>query len=172
MPVRPTLVLEPRYAARALVGVVEVNKAMMRAAGPNRPRVIPLIQSRRIRYSRVDPDEHWQTYDEVMAALERDGVAYCDCEDLACLSAAEMQVDEQGPYFDPMAQPYVYKSGPRLSHVIVDSQRFGYLDPSKTAGMGWAEEELSGRRPASRRPQVQDADLVLGCHAIARHLVP
>ncbi len=123
-----------------LSGLVAVNRAQMERAGPGRPRIRDLIASGQLRYSPVDPNEHWQTYDEVLGVMERDGAAYADCEDLASMAAAEMNIDQGAADYDPSARVVVYRTGPSMSHVIVESKRFGHLDPSKSAGMGWRDD--------------------------------
>lgn len=139
MPVRPSFVLSPQDAERLLqLGLLPLNMEQMAAAGPRRPRIRDLILARKIRYSRQDPTEHWQTYNELVRGVQEQGVIYADCEDLATVTAAEMR-DPADPYHDPGAYPIVYRTGPRMSHVIVRSPRFGDLDPSITAGMGWDE---------------------------------
>lgn len=148
MPVRPTLELSPEDAAVLLnEGLVGVNRAQMLRRGHGRPRVEDLIRSGKLRYSRRDPEERWQTYEDLVGAVERDGVAWGDCEDLASAAAAEISLES-----DPRTRTHVYRTGPRMSHVVVASERMGLLDPSIAAGMGW-NEEMSGAQP--RPPGVQ-----------------
>lgn len=132
MPVRPTLELSAEDAAILLnEGLVGVNRAQMLRRGPGRPRVRDLIASGQLRYSPVDPDEHWQTYEDVLGAIQARGVALADCEDLAGMAAAEEDLDG-----DTGARTTVYRTGPNMNHVVVASPRFGLLDPSISAGMG------------------------------------
>lgn len=140
MPVRPTLIVGAEDAALLLGGLLAVDMDQMRRAGPNRPRVLDLIKSRRLKYSRYDPDEHWQTYGEMVAGVAKDGVWDGDCEDLATAMAAEMRLGDS-ELVDPGAWPSVYRTGARMNHVVVESPRYGRLDPSKWAGMGWDESE-------------------------------
>lgn len=113
-------------AARMIQGLQAVDRAQMLRAGKDRPRVRHLIRRGALRYRRRDDREHWQTYRELL--LSRGG----DCEDLAAAYAAELQVDG----WDPDARAVVYHVRPGLSHVVVYSPRYGWIDPSRLAGMG------------------------------------
>lgn len=137
MAVRPTLELGAQDAQALLFGLMLVNMQQMSRAGPNRPSVIKLIHQRKLKYSRVDPLEEWQTYDQMLAGVAKKGFEFADCEDLATVAAAEMRLG--GPWYDPGAEPMVYRVNPKLSHVIIKSPRFGLIDPSINAGMGWDE---------------------------------
>lgn len=118
-----------------LQGLVAVDVAQMQRAGPNRPRVRHWIEAGELRYSRRDPREHWQDYDTLRAEIETHGYAYADCEDLASLAAAEYRVDG----IDPRAGVHVYRTAPRVSHVVVLRGNGSLEDPSVAAGMGWDE---------------------------------
>ena len=86
MPLHPTLSLSPEDASHLLnSGLVGVDVHQMQRAGLNRPRVLDLIRTGRLKYLRRDPHEHWQTYDELMGAVKAEGVGTGDCEDLAGL---------------------------------------------------------------------------------------
>lgn len=150
MPVRPRFELPPSDANILLGattapdgsgGFLGVQVAQMLRAGPTRPRIRNLISDGQIRYSARDPHEKWISYEQAMVKIGENGYVELDCEDIASLVAAEMRVSgppwQQGPTpdFDPQATVDVYRSAPRTLHVIVDSPRFGRLDPSKTAGM-------------------------------------
>lgn len=136
MAVRPALRLNPVDAAIALNGgPLAVNIAQMRRAGPNRPKIVDLVRTGRLRYSAYDPREHWQTYDELLEQLNRYGYAIGDCEDLSLALAAELQLGD-GPFRDPHAKTSVYRTGPQMSHVVVDSPLHGRIDISRLAGMG------------------------------------
>ena len=149
MPVRPTLALQAQDARLLLAGgLLAVDMRQMRDAGPNRPRIIDLIKAKKLRYSRFDPEEHWQTWDEMMDQIGRHGVAEADCEDLATALAAELRLGDSR-LVDPDALPDVYRTGPRMNHVVVSSPRYGRLDPSEWAGMGW--DELSGTAGRTHR---------------------
>ena len=140
MPLYPTLELSAEDASHMLNGgLLGVDTHQMRRAGSGRPRIVALIRSGRLRYDRRDPREHWQTYDELIRGIEEDGAASGDCEDLATAAAAEMRLDVGAAYHDPDATVMVYRSKPRTSHVIVNSPRFGLLDPSVGGGMGAPE---------------------------------
>lgn len=146
--VHPRMDLRTAEAASMLDGVVSVNLAQMSRAGLPRG-VFPVlqgIQQRRVRYERLDPDEHWQTWRELVSQMGGlgvvhvgeggrvsfggSGVARGDCEDLSTAVTAELL------YNGVPARTYVYKSGPRLYHVVVKTDRWGLLDPSRAAGMG------------------------------------
>lgn len=136
--VRPTLSLDAADAAQLLnTGLIGVNMRQMRLLGPTRPRIHELIKGGLLKYSPYDPDEEWQDYKTILRKLKENGEVAADCEDLASAAAAEMQVDTFAWYHDPLARPVVYKSGPRLAHVVVYSPKYGkLLDPSVAAGMG------------------------------------
>lgn len=129
-----------------LSGLVTVDVEQMRRAGPARPRIEALIASGALVYEGADESEHWQTYDDLIGAVRRDGIAYGDCEDLAAALAAEWRVDG----VDPQARTFVYRvpnSG--IAHVVTASRVRGfpgppgwglgpgwmYVDPSVSAGM-------------------------------------
>lgn len=147
--VHPTISLRTEEAASMLDGVVSTNLAQMRHA--NLPKglypILSGIQAGRVKYDRLDPDEHWQTWRELVAQIggldvvQSQGsgtapifggtaIARGDCEDLSSSVAAEFL------YNGIPARTYVYKSGPRLYHVVVKTDRWGLLDPSRAAGMG------------------------------------
>lgn len=134
MPVRPLLQIEPEDAAALLGGgLVAVNVGQMRRLRPQgAPSVAELIRSGRLRYSNIDPAEHWQTYEQIIGELNAAGFAEADCEDLASLAAAEYQFTGE----DPGATVYVYRTGPRMSHVVVQRSSGALEDPSLAAGMG------------------------------------
>lgn len=116
-------------------GLVGVDVGQMAAAGPRRPRIWRLIREGRLRYQKRDPFEHWKTYDELIGQLQAQGYATADCEDLAAAGAAEMRLDRNWRFHDPGASTFVYRSAPKVSHVIIRSPRFGLLDPSVGGGM-------------------------------------
>jgi len=130
--IRPLIRIKANEAKALLNGgIVGVNRQQMMARGPNRPRLIDLIRSGKVVYSAFDPDEEWWTYDQVLDMIARDGVAYVDCEDLAGILAAELQVDGT----DPRAFVHTYRAVNHTWHVVVGSPVFGWLDPSVAAGM-------------------------------------
>lgn len=135
-----------------LYGVLAMNIDQLRRH-PEYPSVRQLIQEKKIRYRQADPDEHWQTYRELVEQVSRDGVAYGDCEDLAPALAAEDRVR-----YGVASMPLAYSPHAGLFHVVTavptsgvravyggswpkaaggPSVR-GYVlqDPSAAAGMG------------------------------------
>ncbi len=139
--VHPTLHLEPWEAEYMLLGLVATNMAQMARAGPARPRVLDMIRTGKLRYSRIDPDDHWQTYAEVLDQLRQHPYAEADCEDLSGLLAAEMRLQGQ----DPRARPVLHRTGPHMLHVRVLSPRYREIyDPSVWAGMGSGDESRMG----------------------------
>ena len=92
--------------------------------------MIAAIQRGAIRYRRADPREVWKTYTQLLDD------SWGDCEDLAAAVTAELILAG-----DPNAHVFVYLSNPgkRTHHVVVWSDWWGFLDPSRTAGMGWNE---------------------------------
>lgn len=136
--IRPLLELGVDDASAMLTGLVAVDVRQMQRAGPNRPRVRDWIEAGELRYSRRDPREHWQSYDQIRREIEAHGYAYADCEDLASMAAAEYRVDG----IDPAATIHVYKTAPRVSHVVVRRGTGQLEDPSVAAGMGWDEPRM------------------------------
>lgn len=128
----PMIQLGPEDAAHLLSGgMLSVNVAQMRKAGPNRPRIHELIKSRRLRYKSFDPEEEWVTYSQAVERIQAAGFVEVDCEDIATLVAAELVADG----LDPEARPVVYQSGAKLFHVVTHTARWGYLDACISAGM-------------------------------------
>lgn len=128
----PLLHLNADDAAQMLSGgQLAVNVNQMRKAGPNRRRIYQMIAAKQLRYKREDPEEEWVSYDQVCAEIERNGVAYVDCEDFATLIAAELVADG----VDIGARPVVYKSADHLYHVVTWSPVYGYLDGCIPGGM-------------------------------------
>ena len=131
--VHPYFNLNADEAANLLDGLVSVNLSQIDKAGgfSGAPRfpILAGIQQGRVRYRRADPREHWQSWRELNEQMQRGGKAYADCEDLSSAVAAELLAAGQ------TARTYVYKSGPRLYHVVVKTDRWGLLDPSRAAGM-------------------------------------
>lgn len=122
----PYFRLETHEAARLLDGLVSVDRGQIKRSKLGRGRfpVIEGIQRGKIRYKRADPNEHWKTWNQVR--FSGDG----DCEDLTSAVVAELQFN------GIPARTYVYKSGPKLYHVVVQTKRWGIMDPSRAAGMG------------------------------------
>ena len=130
--VHPYISVGTADAANLLDGIVSAGLGQMRRAKAS-PKAMPIlrgIQQGTVRYVRRDPREHWQTWSELNQQLARTGKAGGDCEDLASAVAAELL------YAGEKARTYVYQSGPKLYHVVVHTDRWGLLDPSRAAGMG------------------------------------
>lgn len=129
--VRPSIRVATPDAANLLDGIFSVNLGQMRRSGAS-PHGMPIlrgIQTGRVKYNRRDPEEEWQTWDQLVKQFEGGGTAEGDCEDLSAAVAAEMT------FAGEPARTYVYKSGPTLYHVVVKSRRWGVMDPSRAAGM-------------------------------------
>jgi hypothetical protein len=125
-------------ASHLLKGLVAVNRAQikrMKAKGMKEPfPIIKAIQEGRLKYKRLDKGEHWQTWQEMYNNVNNDKLSGtieggADCEDLSSAVAAEL-LEAGIP-----ARTYVYKSKPKLFHVVVLTDKWGFLDPSRDAGM-------------------------------------
>lgn len=135
--VSPKIRVTPDEAAALLQGIVAVNLQQMRRrvpkfAGARQSGHFPVltgIQNGTVRYERLDPDEEWKTWGQLNEELEASGHASGDCEDLSTAVAAELR------FAGIPARTYVYKSGPSLYHVVVKTDKWGVLDPSRAAGM-------------------------------------
>jgi len=134
----PKFNITSRDASHLLQGLVAVNRAQIKRAkakGMKEPfPIIKAIQEGRLRYKRQDKGEHWQTWDEMMKNANSPKFAGtieygADCEDLSSAVAAEL-LEAGIP-----ARTYVYKSRPKLFHVVVLTKKLGFLDPSRDAGM-------------------------------------
>ena len=134
MPIRPTLEITPGDAQALLGGgLVAVNLRQMQRMRPKgAPSVFDLIRSGRLRYSRIDPQEQWQTYEQIVRDINATGSTDADCEDLASLVVAEYRYTG----FDPGATVFVYGTTPTVSHVVVRRSNGSLEDPSVAAGMG------------------------------------
>lgn len=152
MSISPHFEMSGDEARGLLYGLLESNKIQLRKY-PEMPSVRKLIQDKKIIYKRADPDEHWQTYKELVDQVAFNGVAYGDCEDFATAIAAEDQVR-----YGVQSLPYAYSPRPGLFHVVtaVPTDQFGkipsghwpaaqgvnpkagytFQDPSAAAGMG------------------------------------
>jgi len=134
----PKFNITSRDASHLLQGLVAVNRAQIKRAkakGMKEPfPIIKAIQEGRLRYKRQDKGEHWQTWDEMMKnansqKLSRTIEYGADYGDLSSAVAAEL-LEAGIP-----ARTYVYKSRPKLFHVVVLTKKWGFLDPSRDAGM-------------------------------------
>lgn len=127
----PKFKLNSTDASYLLEGLVRVNQAQHKRytkKGEDPFAIIKAIQTGKIRYKRSDPEEHWITYKEMLEGSKK-GTFGADCEDLSAAVVAELRnagID---------ARTYVFKARPGLFHVIVKTERWGFLDPSVSAGM-------------------------------------
>jgi hypothetical protein len=125
-------------AAHLLQGLVAVNRAQIQRARKSgmkdRFPIIKAIQNGDLKYKRIDKGEHWQTWEEMMKSTGNPNTKGriefgADCEDLSSAVVAEL-LEAGIP-----ARIYVYKAGGRLFHVVVKTDHWGFLDPSRDAGM-------------------------------------
>ena len=97
------------------------------SGGDPETSMIDAIMRGDVVYSRHDPNEHWQSFNEVLAAGEG------DCEDLSAAVVAEMQLAGRNAFVG------IEKSGEDLWHATVNVYNpdgsITNLDPSKWAGM-------------------------------------
>ena len=139
-------------AKHFLPALVNINVEELREH-PEWPSVRQLIDQGKIQYRLADPQEHWQTYRELVEQIQQSGVAYADCEDLASAVAAEDRAR-----YGVMTEAWPYQPRPGLFHVVAavptaSATRFGagsrwplaqgatrpgfvLQDPSAAAGMG------------------------------------
>jgi hypothetical protein len=135
--IHPKIEVTAEEAAHLLEGLVRVDVSQLQkstGAQPGFGRSSPMpilrgIQAGTVRYDAFDPDEEWKTWSQLVGELQTKGKAVGDCEDLSSAVAAELR------FAGIPARTYVYKSGPRLYHVIVATEKWGYLDPSRQSGM-------------------------------------
>jgi hypothetical protein len=113
MSISPYFRMTGSEARGLLYGLMESDKIQLRD-NPSLPSVRKLIDDGKIKYRRADEEEHWQTYREMVEAVQNDGIAYADCEDLACAIAAEDQVR-----YGVLSLPYAYSPRQGLFHVVV-----------------------------------------------------
>lgn len=91
------------------------------------PDIRQAIKKGRVKWKPEPPgDEH---FDDAATVLKR---GWGDCDDLAPWLAASMRASGEAPD----AFPFVYKSGAKRWHAVVDRGDGKVLDPSKWAGMG------------------------------------
>ena len=148
--ISPHFELTGHEAKGLLYGLLEVNKQQLRE-NPGLPSMRELIRQGKVRYEVNDPDEHWQTYREMVENVQKYGFATADCEDLAPAVAAEDQIRS-----GVQSLPYAYSPKEGLYHVVTAvptgaAARFGgnwpgamgaprvkgytFIDPSAAAGM-------------------------------------
>lgn len=99
------------------------------------PDIRDAIRAGRVRWKPEPPgDEH---FDDAKTVLKR---GWGDCDDLAPWLAASLRATGEAPH----AQPYVYQSGPRRWHAVVDRGDGKTLDPSAWAGMNRRRAKIDG----------------------------
>ena len=134
----PTFNISTRDATHLLEGLVKVNQAQIqrrKKKGTYKPfTILRSIQNGRLKYKKADPTEHWKSFEELHSSISNDKMSGtvkggADCEDLSAAVVAEFR-EEGIP-----ARTYVYFARPGLYHVIVETKKWGLLDPSITAGM-------------------------------------
>ena len=154
-------------AKNFLPALVAINEEQLRA-NPDWPSVRSLIKRGELKYRLADPQEHWQTYRDLITQGQANGVAFADCEDLASAVAAEDRVRH-----NIQTEAYAYKPKPGLFHVVaavpnaaLREGRFGserellsgwpnargasrpgftLQDPSVAAGMGSSFSGIQGK---------------------------
>ncbi len=131
MAISPHFRLTSPEAANLLDGLVSVGLSQIRKQGIGKGQfpILRGIQEGRVRYRRSDPNEHWQSWGELYSQLTETGRAEGDCEDLSAAVVAELLNN------GIKARTYVYQAHKRLYHVVVWTQRWGLIDPSRSAGM-------------------------------------
>jgi hypothetical protein len=98
------------------------------------PDIRDVIEAGKVRW-KPEPkgDEH---FDDAKTVIAR---GWGDCDDLAPWLAATLRATGEAPN----AYPYVYQSGPRRWHAVVDDGHGKMLDPSRWAGMGKGKRKNS-----------------------------
>lgn len=120
--------LGPQAAAGVLAGLVQAN--LTQIASAQKAGSFPITRGLRegtIKYVKADPEEHWQTWEEVLEAGSG------DCEDLAPAVAAELVAA------GIEARPVAYQAREGLWHVVVEVRGVpgvNFIDPSREGGMG------------------------------------
>jgi hypothetical protein len=109
------------------------------------PDIRKAIKAGKVRWQPEPPgDEH---FDDAKTVLQR---GWGDCDDLAPWLAATLRATGEAPD----ARPFVYQSGPRRWHAVVDRGDGKVLDPSKWAGMGGKKKRIDGIGAAAWLPMV------------------
>ena len=125
---RLTMDLGPVEAAGLLAGIVQAN--LLQIAGAGKAGAFPIthgLQAGDIKYVKADPQEEWQTWEQVRTR----GTG--DCEDLAPAVASELVAA------GIEARPVAYEAKPGLWHVVVEVRGVpgvDFIDPSREGGMG------------------------------------
>ena len=157
----PHFELTGAEAKGLLYGLQRVDEEQIRQ-NPSWPAFRELLADGKVRYERADPQEHWQSYRELIEQIKSGGTALGDCEDFAPALAASDVV-----HYGVDSEPFAYQAADGLFHVVTavparDSTRFGALpsppsapnvpgrvlqDPSKAAGMGSVTRPRFGAAP-------------------------
>ena len=111
--IHPYFNLTGEEAKGLLYGLLEVNKFQL-SKDPSMPSMRKLIAEGKVKYRLADPNEHWQSYREIVEQVRENGTGYADCEDLAPAVAAEDSVR-----YGVESKPYAYKPKEGLFHVVV-----------------------------------------------------
>lgn len=134
--IRPLLQMSGDEARGLLYGLLEADKIQL-GKYPDMPSMRQLIADGKVKYDAYDPKEHWQTYKELCDNVEKNGVAYGDCEDLATAVAAEDQVRH-----GVQSLPYAYTPRQGLFHVVTAVP----TGAMPAQGRGRGSEVVSGSR--------------------------
>lgn len=131
--IHPYFNLTGDEAKGLLFGLLKVDEQQLKD-NPGYPSMRQMILEGKVKYRLADPNEHWQSYREMVENVEKFGVAYADCEDLAPAVAAEDRVR-----YGVMSEPFAYKPSAGLYHVVTAvptsaSQRFGSRSWPKAMG--------------------------------------
>jgi hypothetical protein len=111
------------------------------------PDIRKAIKAGKVKWKPEPPgDEH---FDDAKTVLAR---GWGDCDDLAPWLAASLRAS--GEY--PDAKPFVYQSGPKRWHAVVDRGDGQVLDPSRWAGMGGKKKRVDGIGAAAWSPMVNE----------------
>lgn len=109
------------------------------------PDIRDAIKKGKVEWKPEPPgDEH---FDDAKTVLSR---GWGDCDDLAPWLAASLRASGEAPD----ARPFVYQSGPKRWHAVVDRGDGKVLDPSRWAGMGGKKKRIDGIRAAAWAPMV------------------
>lgn len=107
------------------------------------PDIRKAIKAGKVKWKPEPPgDEH---FDDAKTVLSR---GWGDCDDLAPWLAASLRASGE----DPDARAFVYQSGPKRWHAVVESGDGRVLDPSKWAGMGGKKKPITGIGAAAWAP--------------------
>lgn len=111
------------------------------------PDIRDAIHKGKVKWRPEPPgDEH---FDDAKTVLSR---GWGDCDDLAPWLAASLRASGE----DPNARAFVYQSGPKRWHAVVESGDGRVLDPSRWAGMGGKKKRVEGIGAAAWAPMFGD----------------